>query len=86
MDIIYPANENKRLTDRRTGIIKRNSKVIDNPTNCFMCKHQDNIIVCKVCSKLACQDCHSDNICMICDKSEEQSCGQRCISLLFRCR
>ena len=75
MDRIHPVDpveENKRLTERRSGIVS-SKKVTVESTSCFVCKHPNNTISCNRCSKKVCGDCHDNKICIICNPYDEPS-------------
>ena len=86
MDRIYPINENKRLTERRSGFMSRKIKVAETPTSCFICRHSNELVSCRVCSKSSCNDCRTNDLCIICDRSEEPNISQRCFYRCFKFR
>ena len=68
MNDVYP--ENRRLTDRRKGVFFNNSKkVSDIKTNnrCYTCFTKDNLLNCRICKKLLCNECSINNMCTECD-------------------
>ena len=86
MDRIYPINENKRLTERRSGFMARKNKVADISTNCFICKNPNKIEPCRSCLKLSCNDCQTNDLCILCVRSEIPSLSQCCFYKCFKFR
>lgn len=86
MDRIYPINENKRLTERRSGFMARKNKVANISTSCFICNNPINLVTCSQCLKLSCNNCQTNNLCIICDRSEVPTLGQFCFYKCFKFR
>lgn len=60
---------NKRLVERRNGILLSKKKIYDEQTikKCFVCLSKEKVTKCKLCNKYTCLNCKYKNVCSICE-------------------